>query len=160
MVALEGETVVARERVEIVDPALPRQVFHAAHALADNRKARSLVNRVERDALARAEAVLREAIATIDNVVAAGVPVGTAHVPDDLDRILASHSLMHAAEGELYREALAEAAARCGLDVVRVTRADTDRLRDRTTELGRGLGPPWGRDQKDAAAAAIMAVTS
>jgi hypothetical protein len=57
-------------------------------------------------------------------LVVAEVPLGTGRIPDSVEAILASHSLLHAAEGEMFREALAEAAARCELRVLRLTRKD------------------------------------
>jgi hypothetical protein len=75
--------------------------------------------------------------------------------------ILASHALIHTADGEHYRTALAAAAATCGLGVVRVAARDLAR---RATEVaggrevdallkrvGRDVGPPWAADQKNAA---------
>lgn len=87
-----------------------------------------------------------------------------------LEAILASHALIHTADGNLFREALASACARSGLRVERVKQrelfervaralcASRERLERRVVELGRPLGPPWGVDQKSAAAAAWLAL--
>lgn len=89
-----------------------------------------------------------------------------------LPQILASHSLIHTADGELFREALLHAGGRCGLDVVKIkerelldTASRTLRINPavitrRITELGRPLGPPWSRDEKLAALAAWFAFAS
>jgi hypothetical protein len=85
-------------------------------------------------------------------------------------RILASHALIHTADGELFREALRGACARCGLKLT----ATKDRellalgaekfslkpakLLQRVTELGRELGAPWTQDEKFATLAAWMAL--
>jgi len=92
------------------------------------------------------------------------------HVPGDLAAIFASHTLLHAAEGELVREALSEAAAAADLPVVRhrqkellaiaqrVLGLGDDEVRARLARLGQGLGPPWRQEQKDAALAAWLTI--
>jgi hypothetical protein len=80
-----------------------------------------------------------------------------------LSSILASHALIHAADGDHFRNALCAAAEQLRLHVYRVPgrtldthaaerlRKPLDRLLQRVNELGRGAGPPWGADQKKAA---------
>lgn len=80
-----------------------------------------------------------------------------------LSSILASHALIHAADGDHFRNALSGAAEQLRLTVSRVpARALEDfaaeRLRkpaasllNTVDQLGRGAGPPWGSDQKKAA---------
>jgi len=79
---------------------------------------------------------------------------------------------MHAAEGELYRDALVHAGAACGLPVTGVPERDLDdraaaalrlpvaELRRRVVELGRACGPPWAQDQKSAALVAWVALAA
>lgn len=171
----EGPRVVERRRLRLCDPDLPRQAYHAAVGLPID-EARELVASVEQSALASAKAELADLVAELRSaghrVVAAGIPVVAAKVPDELATILGSHPLLHAAEGELYREALAEAADAASLATVRFMAkglfAETAAalqiteamLTERLAGLGRGLGPPWAADQKYAAAAALLALTS
>ena len=80
-----------------------------------------------------------------------------------LSSILASHALIHAADGDHFRNALSGAAEQHRLRVSRVParnleayaaerlRRPVDRLLDAVNKLGRGAGPPWGADQKKAA---------
>jgi hypothetical protein len=80
--------------------------------------------------------------------------------------ILASHPLLHTAEGEMFRDALRRGAERCGLRVCAVRQRDAydhaaemlgmkaAGVRDRIAALGREVGPPWSEDQKLAAVAA------
>jgi hypothetical protein len=87
---------------------------------------------------------------------------------ENLAKILASHALIHTADGDHYRDALAAAATRLGLGVVRVRTRDLearavevlDEPPEKTQvalkEASRDLGPPWGADQK---AAALLART-
>jgi hypothetical protein len=48
------------------------------------------------------------------------VPAGTAKLPDTLGGILRAHSRIHAAEGLFYRDVLADACKRVGLEVHRL----------------------------------------
>jgi hypothetical protein len=80
-----------------------------------------------------------------------------------LASILASHALIHAADGDHFRNALFVAAEQCQLPVCRIPARDlqehaSKRLRrpvnqilDAVNKLGQGKGPPWGADQKKAA---------
>jgi len=89
----------------------------------------------------------------------------------DLRGILASHALIHSAEGEFYRDALARAAQDAGLTVSRVREKDAamwsanrlgrgeGELRERLAQIGKALGPPWGADEKLATMAAWLALT-
>ena len=102
-------------------------------------------------------------------VCSAGLPLSAGRALPSLGDILRSHTLLHAAEGELFRRALAAACATHGLRVTgvppkelyqqaaRVSGLRLDRMRRRITELGGGIGPPWGVDQKEAALAALIA---
>ena len=81
----------------------------------------------------------------------------------DLATTLSSHALIHAADGDHFRDALADACARCGLGVTRIPRQELmeraatvlrrppEQLQASIQILGRSLGPPWGADQKTAA---------
>jgi hypothetical protein len=80
-----------------------------------------------------------------------------------LPLILASHALIHTADGEHFRNALAAAAEVLGLRVSRVPARDVEALAQATlglppdllqhavADMGRPLGAPWGADQKKAA---------
>jgi hypothetical protein len=77
---------------------------------------------------------------------------------------------MHKAEGVLFREALAEAAEKCNTRVVRVHEKSLGAYPEKTLKmsvsdltntismLGKSVGPPWGKDQKEAATAAMIAL--
>ncbi len=87
----------------------------------------------------------------------------------ELEKILASHALIHTADGGLFRECLLHASARCGLGVVSIRerelleqaakalRVPRPTLLRRVTELGRPFGSPWTQDEKFAALAAWLA---
>ena len=99
-------------------------------------------------------------------VLASGRPLPS--LPD----ILASHALIHTADGELFREALLDASARCGLlsktakerellnEASRVLRLTPSILTRRIADLGRPLGAPWSQDEKLASLIAWLALAS
>jgi hypothetical protein len=177
MVALGGDVrapvVLARSRFELSDQDLPRAVFHEARDL-DVAAAKRLVRQVELAARTAAEWQLERTVtelqATGYEVVGTAVAAASRRLPDDLSEILASHPLVHTAEGQLFREALAEASDLRNLPVTRFVQQDLfeeaagqigtsdESLRAQLTGLGRALGPPWQRDQKEAAAAAWLAL--
>jgi len=87
-----------------------------------------------------------------------------------VEEILSVHFRMHKAEGVLFRDAIVSAAKICGLKLAAIpeksltAHAETalgvpaSALAKIITALGKSVGPPWGKDQKDAALAAIVAL--
>ena len=161
--------VLQRVRLELCDPVLPGQVFHAAAALADLADAAALVEEVHSDVAVRTRKAVADLVAAHSSrtVVAAAVPSGSTEPPDDLATILGSHTLLHTAEGALYRDALADAAADAGLRVEQPPARDllahasailgVD-VRAALDGLRKDLGAPWTADHKSAAAAAWLAL--
>ncbi len=90
----------------------------------------------------------------------------------ELEKILASHALIHTADGELFRECLLDAGKRCGMELISIRerelleqaakalRLPRANLLRRVTELGRALGSPWTQDEKFATLAAWLAACS
>jgi|SRR5271157_512744 len=90
----------------------------------------------------------------------------------ELEKILASHALIHTADGELFRECLLQASELCGIEIISIRerelleqaakalRAPRPRLLRRITELGRPFGSPWTQDEKFATLAAWLAALS
>jgi hypothetical protein len=167
--------VLARERVELIGDELPRMPYHAA---IDTTLARgkALVADVEQAAEQGATEALH-ALATRlradgHDVIGVAIAIGKTDLPDDLAAILSSHTRVHTAEGELFRNALVEGATQAGLDVTRFANhaaiADaaaalgiaTDALTTRLTVLGKPLGPPWRKDHREAAAAALLVLAA
>ena len=103
-------------------------------------------------------------------VVACAVLVADPMPDWSVEEILAVHFRMHQAEGVLFRDALARAADACGLQLVaipekllteqaeRALATSASALMKKMATLGKSAGPPWGRDQKDAALAAMIAL--
>ena len=167
--------VVARRRMELVEKGSEwaKQPYHAAEPLKPG-EARDLGRRgVE---MARRVAV-REMRAAVAGTRESGHEAALCAVlmadpmPEwSVDEILAVHFRMHKAEGVLFRDALARAATANGLRLVgipekqleeqaeRVLATSLGTLRRRLASLGKSVGPPWGKDQKDASLAAMIAL--
>lgn len=161
-----------RRRLALADAPPPVQPYHEAAGLpADD--AAALVEQATGTAVERAGAGLSALVSSLraagHQVVGAGIVAGAGSVREDLplERVLSAHSTLHAAEGELFRDALADAAADLGLPVTLVSPRETPALghrllggegaalATRLTELGRPFGPPWTRDHKDALLAGL-----
>jgi len=163
--------VLDRRRVQLCPDDLPRQVYHAAQGLSRARAA-ALVGKVD-SAVAKMSATVVQELAEVagehGELVAMAV-VGTPRPLPDLDAALANHSMLHSAEGELYRSALDDAADALGLAVTPAPPKRTvheaavvlgtsgDGLAARLTGLRAELGAPWQSDHRDATAGALMAL--
>jgi hypothetical protein len=162
-----------RERMAFVPDELPRQAYHAAEQLPLG-EAGALIGRVESAARAGAAEgvgrVVRE-LAGRGHEVVASVVLGDLHELPPLDRILSSHSLLHMAEGVLYREVVVDASEAQRLvttllaEVKRVGELaaeaqgwTVERCEGWLLDVGRAAGPPWQKDHKQAALAALAAL--
>lgn len=166
--------VLARQRVHLVETFTYefRQPYHTAEKMALD-KARVFISRMQNEAKRFAHRAIHSlqldlqergfTLARCGLVLASGKPLPA------LEKILASHALIHTADGELFREAILHASARCGLSdftikekelldrAGHVLRAKPSELMRRVTEFGRSLGAPWSQDEKFATLAAWLA---
>jgi hypothetical protein len=90
----------------------------------------------------------------------------------ELPKILASHSIIHTADGEFFREALLHACAQCDLALTTVKerellatastslRKKTAALMNFIANLGKPLGSPWTQDEKFATLAAWLTLAA
>ena len=176
-VALEGRqpVVLCRKRVKLVETFNYdfRQPYHTAKkvSLEGGREfiatVRSQAAKLAVDALRE---VQRETKSAGYRLVAAALLLASGRPLPTLEEILASHALIHTADGELFREAVAEACARCKLplartkgkkllaEVAQLLGLGEPRLQKQITELGRPLGAPWSQDEKFATLAAWLAL--
>jgi hypothetical protein len=167
--------VLVRERVHLVKNFTyeSRQPYHTAEKLEPG-EGRAFVAHIRKEARGlalRAIRKLRERLEehgyTLDRsaiLLSSGRPLPA------LPKILAAHSLIHTADGGLFREALIHASKRGGMQIVtakerelaaaasRALRKKPADLSRRITELGRPLGPPWSQDEKFATLVAWYAL--
>jgi hypothetical protein len=169
----EDLVVVDRRRVELVEESWAKQPYHAAEGL-ESQIARDLVKRgieaVHRVALRELKAAVKRERDRKNEVVACSVVVGSPMPDWNTDEILAVHFRMHKAEGVLFQNALVRAAEVCKLNTFPVYEKElmteassrfgtrTDRFLKNIAALGKTVGPPWGKDQKDAALIALIAL--
>jgi hypothetical protein len=160
--------VLVRERIQMADAAdaEARQPYHAVEDLPVAVAAKRLAA-WSAAAESMAHAAVRRIVDELEHdrhrVIGLGILESAGRKGDALAAILASHALIHTADGDHFREAIAAAAARCRLTVSRVRARELDgkakaalgvppaRLQETVRELGREVGPPWGADQKAAA---------
>lgn len=165
--------VVDRRRLELVDSgsSWAKQPYHAAQGLAIS-DAQTLIKRATDATYQRAQ---REMLATIKSlrkheheILACAVLVPSLMPEWSVAEILAVHFRMHKAEGVLFPDALAAAAEKCGLNLTRIPEkqlseeaerrlaAPLTDLTKQVMKLGKTVGPPWGKDQKNATLAALI----
>jgi len=90
----------------------------------------------------------------------------------ELPKILASHSIIHTADGEFFREALLHACAHADLAVTKIKDSELQAIACTTlrrkpsdltrfvNDLGKPLGSPWTQDEKFATLAAWLALAA
>ena len=173
-------TVLDRRRIGMLPvPLTPRQdayphVFHAARELplAD---AERFIRKAEEEARVRARDELATAVeglrAAGHRVLEGAIITGRESPSRALEEILQSHTLVHAAEGALFRAVIRGASEDLGLRVLQVPAPELVRRAARAlgvlneevpellTRIGRPLGPPWTADHKAATLAAVLALS-
>ncbi|HEY2274146.1 MAG TPA: hypothetical protein VGH61_01460 [Steroidobacteraceae bacterium] len=159
--------VLARERLELTDAKLAgaKQPYHAIEGLPLARAAARLA-KFQAAAMTLATSgvhtLVEIARAAGIEPIAAGILDSSGHA-GSLATILASHALIHTADGNHFREALAAACAAEKLPCTRIRLRDLSReaaqalrrapeaLTATVAGLARDVGAPWGADQKGAA---------
>jgi hypothetical protein len=163
---VDAPRVLERRRVVIADADLTgsKQPYHAASELPFS-AAEALVLRAIESSRGLALEAMAGSVARLRSqgheVAGCGVVLGSGRALPGLAGILASHALIHTAEGEMFRDVLVWAAGACGLAVkgLQVKAIDVAWLK-RVASFGRLIGPPWTLDQKYATAAALSALHS
>jgi len=169
--------VIDRRRIELVDKKT-QDALQPYHAAAEMKPAEA--EKWVKHSIDRTQALARQAVQALigelgkkgHRVVACGVVLASGRPLPPLESILASHPLIHTAEGELFRNALSDAGAHCGLAVTGVKERELyprgaaelgiaeDELRRRLVEFGRLLGPPWRQDEKSSTVVAWLALAA
>ena len=162
----EAPVVLDRRRIALSGAGIPKQPYHAAENLALE-KARDRIRLWVSGSRRLAVQAFREVVGKLQKdgheVVGCGLLLASGRPLPPLAAVLASHALIHTADGEHFRAAIVFAAGRSKLPVMAVREKDVwalgcgergatiGRLQKEIRELGRPLGPPWTQDQKLAA---------
>ena len=170
-------SVLARQRLHLVETFTYkfRQPYHTGEKMPLD-EARAFISRARKEAQRLGLHAIRELQAHLKeqgySLAHCGLLLSSGRLLPELSKILASHSLIHSADGELFREALLHAGARCGLKAItigerelldsasRTLRVKPTDLTQRVAELGRSLGAPWTQDEKLASLVAWLALKS
>jgi len=172
MVVLGGSAaapeLLARSRVQLIDDHDPesKQPYHAVEFLCVE-EATGRLDGYMAVATRLAYDCLRDQSEQLKGrgmvVSAVGIIDSSSRKQVSLPSILASHALIHAADGDHFRNALFVAAEQCRLQVCRISartleahagtclRRPVEQILETVNKLGLGKGPPWGADQKKAA---------
>ncbi len=172
MVVLGGSAaapeLLARSRVQLIDDQDPesKQPYHAVEFLCVEEATGRLdgymavATRLAHDAIRAQSEQLQGRDILVRSV---GIIDSSSRKLLSLPAILASHALIHAADGDHFRNALFVAAEQCRLPVSRIAartleahagkhlRRPVGKILATVDKLGVGKGPPWGADQKKAA---------
>jgi hypothetical protein len=180
LVAVSNEAgmvnVIQRRRVVVVPTGARggKQPYHFAKSLEPEEAENFLSECFEASQSLAFTAVreLRDELGGQYRLVGSAVLLAAGRPLPPLSKILASHSLIHAAEGEFYREVFSKACESMGLCVTGFRERDLDehvqatfgaaanRVSQQVSDAGRLLGPPWTQDQKMAALAALVVLAN
>ena len=163
LVALSGAPgtleVLTRQRIAVTDPTMAgaNQPYHYAEKLAIGAAERHLT-----ECAAVGERLAGEALGLIINelrgrkyaVKGCAILLASGRALPPLPAILASHALIHTAEGEFFRHAFWKACERLQIPVTGVRERDLGVIDQEIAALGKSIGPPWTTDQKLASLAA------
>jgi len=167
--------VIDRRHITLADPSIKGSVqpYHAAEPM-QYVDAERLIQRCIDSSRTLAYLELRKALDDLHRkgyrATACGLLLASGRPLPDLAATLASHALIHTAEGELFRDAVAYAAGRCEIPILKLRERElldhgaarfgisAAALPHRLTEIGRALGTPWRQDEKYAALVAALAL--
>jgi hypothetical protein len=170
---LEAPMIIRRCRIAMADQRIANsaQPYHAAKLLpADD--AETYLRSCSDGSAALAQKALRNVLAELSNYEVRGacILLASGRELPSLSRILASHALIHTAEGEFYRAALRDACECCGIREIGTKERDVpakvaealgrsaEDVQSIIAEFRKVIGPPWTQDQKLSALAAWLSL--
>ncbi|MGC1296110.1 MAG: hypothetical protein WA869_13835 [Alloacidobacterium sp.] len=169
--------IVERKRVVLIDPskAGTKQPYHFAEKLSIEKAEKHISDCAavsERLALAAFEEILLDLRGRDYHVGGCALLLASGRALPALPGILASHALIHTAEGEFFRGVVRGAFEQLRVGVIGFRERGLDEetaavFGDRTpgivqriSSLGRTVGPPWTMDEKSATLAACLLLSS
>jgi len=170
---LAAPEIVDRRRIVVVEPTMEgaKQPYHFAETLPleeAERHLRKCAEFSQRLALQAIRESLEAVRARNYRVVGCAMLLASGRALPPLPKILASHALVHTAEGEFFRKVVREACEHCDIPVVGFRERELDehadaafgkaaaRVRQRISDLRSIVGSPWTQDEKAAALAGLM----
>jgi hypothetical protein len=172
-----AEEVIERRRVEITDPQMAGaiQPYHYVESMPI-KQAEEHIAKCAAASGKLAVVALRDLIEKLAQrdyrVTGSCILLSSARPLPQLEKILASHPMIHTAEGEFFRQAFRQALTILKIPVMGISERQLEqqaqltfgravsKLHERIAGMGRLLGPPWTTDQKTAALGAFMALAT
>lgn len=168
-----SEEVIERRRIEITDAKMAgaMQPYHYAQNKEIERAEQHISKCVSASkslALQAVRQLLQQLKERGYEVAGACVLLSSGRPLPDLAGILASHALIHTAEGEFFRKSFRDAFEALKIPVTGIRERDLPeqaqkafgktaaKVQERIAAMGRLIGPPWTTDQKTAALAALI----
>jgi hypothetical protein len=173
---LDVPVVVDRRKIQLVKifSYTFRQPYHTA-AKMPLQDATKFIRSVQSEAKRLALSALRSLQADLAEgdfkIVRGALLLASGRALPALEQILASHALIHSADGELFRDSLRAACALFHLPVVGIREKELfavaskaigvqpAELKRRIAAFGKALGPPWSQDEKFAALGAWLSLS-
>ena len=169
----DAPVVVDRRKIQLVKTFSYtfRQPYHTAEKMPRQDPAKfiaSVQSDAKRLALSSLHSLQRDLVEGDFKIVRGALLLSSGRALPALEQILASHALIHTADGELFRDSLRAACARCDLPLQGIREKElfataskalgiqAAMLKRRIAEFGKSLGPPWSQDEKFAALAAWL----
>ncbi len=180
LVAVSGDArsveVVDRRRIVITDATIPgaTQPYHHAASMGLQESESHIANCAalsKRLALAAIEQVVRELDGRQYRVVGSAVLLASGRALPSLAKILAAHPLIHTAEGEFFRNSIRNACERLKISVEAIRERELEermkaafgnsasQMQREIATAGSSIGPPWTKDHKAAALAALLVLS-
>lgn len=167
-----GWQVLERRRISVIDEKIVghAQPYHFAREQSLP-EAKKHLARCAAVSLRLAQEAIQEVVERLSRehrVTGAAVLLASGRPLPELDKVLASHPLIHTAEGEFFRQSFSEACEALDIPVTRVRERDLGEraqavfkksaatLPEELAAAAKYLGPPWSQDQKAAALAAAV----
>lgn len=167
--------VIDRRRIAVTTTGSPgNQPYHFAENLELQEAEKFLRNYIaisKRLAVTAVRTVVQDLGRRGYRIEGCAVLLGSGRPLPPLVKILSSHALIHAAEGELFRAILSKACDDLKMPVTGIPERHlneqiqmkfgeaADQMSRQVALLGRSIGPPWTKDQKTAALAAALILT-
>ena len=174
---VDAPVVVERRKIQLVKifTYAYRQPYHTAEKMP-RPEAIKFIRSVQSDAKRLAVSSLRSLQADLAEgdfkIARSALLLSSGRALPELAKILASHALIHTADGELFRDSLRAGCGVCDVPVegirekelfaaasLKALGVQLATLRRRIAALGKALGSPWGQDEKFAALAAWLTLT-
>lgn len=172
-----GLEVIERRHIVVADTNVPgsKQPYHYAERL-EFKQAEEYIARCSTASAQLASTAVREILSQLKTgeyrVQGSAILTASGRPLPALERILASHALIHAAEGEIFRSIVHRACEQAGLPVRCLRERELEECAQKTfgrqanqvtqriAGFGKRLGAPWTQDEKLASLAAMLVLAA